>query len=267
MNTYQERQEARRQRLMDAADKADASSRALAGAARRDAAAIPFGQPILVGHHSEGRDRRFRARIAKRMEKAADEHGRAEELRRAADRVGTGGISSDDPEAVQKLAEKLAALERKQELMKATNAAIRKAGADVKAAQLAVGALGFTEDQIAQLLKPDFAGRIGFADYQLKNNNATIRQTRERLEEMRQRAAAAATQDAPAEQAYPWGSVIEDAADNRICLTFAKENLVAREAAKALGFRWSPMRTAWVRQLNGAGRTSAELFVSRMEGR
>ncbi len=27
------------------------------------AQAIPFGQPILVGHHSEKRDRRYRGRI------------------------------------------------------------------------------------------------------------------------------------------------------------------------------------------------------------
>lgn len=39
--------------------------------------------------------------------------------------VGTGGISSDDPQAVEKLEAKLAALEKHQELMKAANVAIR----------------------------------------------------------------------------------------------------------------------------------------------
>ena len=39
--------------------------------------------------------------------------------------VGTGGISSDDPQAVEKLEAKLAALEKNQEMMKAANAAIR----------------------------------------------------------------------------------------------------------------------------------------------
>lgn len=39
--------------------------------------------------------------------------------------VGTGGISSDDPQALAKLEAKLAKLEKHQELMKAANAAIR----------------------------------------------------------------------------------------------------------------------------------------------
>ena len=34
------------------------------------ASAIPFGQPILVGHHSEGRDRRYRDRIHNTFGKA-----------------------------------------------------------------------------------------------------------------------------------------------------------------------------------------------------
>ena len=40
--------------------------------------------------------------------------------------VGTGGISSDDPDALVKLKEKLESLKRSHALMKATNAAIRK---------------------------------------------------------------------------------------------------------------------------------------------
>ncbi len=40
--------------------------------------------------------------------------------------VGTGGISSEDPDALVKLKEKLESLKRSHALMKATNAAIRK---------------------------------------------------------------------------------------------------------------------------------------------
>lgn len=39
--------------------------------------------------------------------------------------VGTGGISSDEPQAIEKLKLKLEKLEKHQELMKAANAAIR----------------------------------------------------------------------------------------------------------------------------------------------
>lgn len=53
--------------------------------------------------------------------------------------VGTGGISSDDPQAVEKLEAKLATLEKHQEMMKAANAAIRMkdpAKGDAKLAEL-----------------------------------------------------------------------------------------------------------------------------------
>lgn len=60
--------------------------------------------------------------------------------------------------------------------MRAANTAIRKhraAGSDAQVAALV--SLGFAEPIAKELLQPDFAGRIGFADYQLQNNNANIR--------------------------------------------------------------------------------------------
>ena len=38
--------------------------------ARDMASIIPFGQPILVGHHSEKRDRNYRGRIHKKFERS-----------------------------------------------------------------------------------------------------------------------------------------------------------------------------------------------------
>lgn len=38
--------------------------------AKKKASVIPFGQPILVGHHSEGRDRRYRAGIERTYSKS-----------------------------------------------------------------------------------------------------------------------------------------------------------------------------------------------------
>ena len=86
--------------------------------------------------------------------------------------VGTGGISSDDPQAVEKLEAKLAALEKNQEMMKAANAAIRMkdpAKGDAKLAEL-----GYTPEDIAKLRAPDFCGRIGYPAYALQNNNANM---------------------------------------------------------------------------------------------
>jgi len=69
MNAYEERQETRRERLETAAAKARKEAEVLLGSAHTMADAIPFGQPILVGHHSEGRDRRYRARIEGKFSK------------------------------------------------------------------------------------------------------------------------------------------------------------------------------------------------------
>src|SRR5262245_17265579 len=63
MRAYEARQEAKRYHLQERAAAAHAQSNAAYGQARLMAAAIPFGQPILVGHHSERRDRSYRARI------------------------------------------------------------------------------------------------------------------------------------------------------------------------------------------------------------
>ncbi len=49
---------------------------------------IPFGQPILVGHHSEGRHRRDLERIDSNMGKSVEEQKKAEEYQRRAERYG-----------------------------------------------------------------------------------------------------------------------------------------------------------------------------------
>src|SRR5713226_1456384 len=58
----QERAQVRAQRLEDRSEKASTESERLYNHAHEMASVIPFGQPILVGHHSEKRDRRYRER-------------------------------------------------------------------------------------------------------------------------------------------------------------------------------------------------------------
>src|SRR3546814_17132071 len=59
------------------------------------------------------------------MGRAVAESKRADELRRKAASVGTAGISSEDPEAGEKIADKVPRPEAKQARMKAANPAIR----------------------------------------------------------------------------------------------------------------------------------------------
>lgn len=157
--------------------------------------------------------------------------------------VGTGGISSDDPQAVEKLEAKLATLEKHQEMMKAANAAIRMkdpAKGDAKLAEL-----GYTPEDIAKLRAPDFCGRIGYPAYELQNNNANIRRIRGRIAEPKKR-----TESTPEGWEFDGGRVVVNTAENRLQIIFdGKPNADIRTELKGEGFRWAPSQGAWQRQL------------------
>lgn len=80
-----ERAEARAERADARADKADAESAARHKAADAIASFIPFGQPILVGHHSEKRHRRDLEKIDGHMRKAIDAGEKAKHYERRAE--------------------------------------------------------------------------------------------------------------------------------------------------------------------------------------
>ena len=109
---YNERRQARLERLQAAAAKATSESAAAWKQAHEMASIIPFGQPILVGHHSEGRDRRYRARIEGKHRKGYELYKKAEHYTDAAEGAENNtAIFSDDPSAPDQLAEKIARLE------------------------------------------------------------------------------------------------------------------------------------------------------------
>jgi hypothetical protein len=95
----QERAEQRAERFEDRAGTADKRSDSLYAGARTMADAIPFGQPILIGHYSEGRDRRFRERISRTFERAFEEGDKAKyyERRAATARATADGAQYSSP--------------------------------------------------------------------------------------------------------------------------------------------------------------------------
>lgn len=158
--------------------------------------------------------------------------------------VGTGGISSDDPQTLAKLEAKLAKLEKHQELMKAANAAIRMK--DKEKGDKRLAELGYTPEEIAELRAPDFAGRIGYPAYALQNNNANIRRIRERVEELKKRQ----TEPAPEGWEFDGGRVVVNTDENRLQIIFdGKPDADLRAELKSEGFRWAPSQGAWQRQL------------------
>lgn len=157
--------------------------------------------------------------------------------------TGKGGISADDPDAVQKLKAKLEGLERDQESMKAVNAYYRKhktlddcPGLDpVEAEKLKASmARDWREDP-----KP-------YPPFRLTNNNASIRQTKKRIEELTQRA------DTEYEGwTFNGGRVEMNREANRLQIYFdEKPSAEIRAALKGEGFRWAPNAGVWQRQFN-----------------
>lgn len=157
--------------------------------------------------------------------------------------IGTGGISSDDPQAVDKLKAKLAKLEDQQEKMKQANAYYRKHktldGCPVlTAAQIAEIKVGMARSWRSEA-KP-------FESFQLSNNNANIRRLKERIAELEKRQA----DPAPDGWTFDGGEVVMNKEENRVQIIFdGKPDEQTRAELKAYGFRWAPSQGAWQRQL------------------
>lgn len=246
MSIYQERVEAKRERLAERAAATREAAEAASGRARQMYDAIPFGQPILVGHHSEGRDRRYRDQAWNLIGKSVKLDREADRLEERAEGYGTHGISSDDPDAPDAIKAKIATLEALQATMKRRNALIRKhakAGVDAQIAALVED--GMNAVRARGLIDPDFCGRQGFPDYALSNNNANIRRYRQRLETLEARTAAPAVEGGEVD-GISWG---EDTDLNRIWLAFpGKPAVEVRARLKGAGFRWAPSLNRWQRQ-------------------
>ncbi len=260
MNEYEARQEEKRERYLDRADKATAESDRRFKSSHDRADMIPFGQPILVGHHSEKRHRRDLERINNDMRKSVEASDKADYYKGKAAGVGTGGISSDDPEAVVKLKEKLDGLMKSQETMKACNKIIKSKKTSDAEKVAALGKLGITEPRGYDLLKPDFCGRIGFASYSLTNNNANINRIKKRIASL-----VRSEQAVDVHRGCDGYDYRECTTGNRVMFEFdGKPEEKIRTILKRNGFKWSPSRTAWVRMLNNAGRYAAQQVMEHI---
>jgi hypothetical protein len=247
MNPYEQKQEARRQRLEARAERLRSEGQARIARGRKMAEAIPFGQPILVGHHSEKRDRNYRGRIRGNFEKGFETLKAAGEVAARAASVGEGGISSDDPDAVTKLKEQLAEREFDQGRMVAVNKALRKHDT------VSLLNLGFDENTIPHL--------SSFPSYRLTNNNANIRRIKDRITSLER----AATRETTQVERQDGLRIVENAEANRLQLIFpGKPSAEARSILKRCGFRWSPSEGAWQRHLNNGAKQAAEWVLAQI---
>jgi hypothetical protein len=252
MNDYECKQAAKKARYIEIAEKLEAEAQRLYEYDRQQMELIPLGQPILVGHHSEGRHRAALKYSHKRLHKICELRNKAKRYRHKAS-VINHAISSDDDDALIKLKNKLSKLEANQEVMKKINAEYRKGGFDA--------ITGITEEDKAYLkakMQRFDWQKKPYPSYSLSNNNAEIRRIKQRIAELEAR-----NQEAPREAMQGNGyKVTENQEDNRIWFEFDEKPIPAIcQIMKQHGFKWSPSRRAWVRMLNQAGRTHARWAI------
>ena len=161
---------------------------------------------------------------------------------------------------VERLQDKLDSLTRAQEMMKAANKIIRdKKLAEVEKVDELV-ALGFSEQASLELMEPDYCGRIGFADYALRNNLAKIKDTEAK---MKRHEAMASKEDT--EKEYSWGTLRTDYSDERYRFIFdGKPAQEVIDLMKQNAFKWSRANMAWQRQITTNSRYAVGRIVEKL---
>lgn len=152
-------------------------------------------------------------------------------------------ISSDDPQALEKLTAKLEKCQQDQERMKSINAYYRKNGT-------MRGYPGMTAelaDKIDRAVEQSrSAEKRPFLSYQLSGNNADIRRYTQRIKQLTK-----SREIGYVGWKFDGGEAVANADNNRLQLLFdEKPGAEQRKILKQNGFHWSPTEQAWQRQLN-----------------
>jgi hypothetical protein len=113
-----------------------------------------------------------------------------------------------------------------------------------------------------KLLEPDYAGRVGFKEYQRTSNSAEIRRVRERIVELEK-----ATLRQDKEEITDKYTYREDTAEIRLMFLFdGRPDEVIRALLKGRGFKWSPTRNAWIRQWTDNALYAAQCVKASLAG-
>lgn len=242
LNWYEEKQQRKIERLQELADKNKALASSTFDQAHKMAEVIPFGQPILVGHYSERKDRNYRARIDSKMDKACELYDKAKYYEgrvKAAENNNT--ISSDDPDAIIKLEEKIK--EKEKEIEEAKE----------KKKQLAA----IPDDKRDQ----SFWWAWYLQPSRIANCRTEIRRVKKRIEELGQK------EEIPdIDKEINGIRIASDKLENRIRLYFpSKPSEEVRAKLKSRGFRWSYYNNAWQRQISNQAIYLAEQIVAEIQ--
>lgn len=261
---YEDKQEERREYMRAKATRLDSEAGSRMNRATT-LAGVMNGQPILIGHHSEKRHRRDIDRVDRDFQKASEASNEATELRRKADAVGTGGISSDDENAVGKLITRIEKKERDRDRMKAINTLYRKQDAD------GLTSHGLTLERLNAKLADAYSWeKQPFPKWEVSNLGATIRADKKRLVVLEAQNAradecssvelAAGVSDGVAFK------ITEDRDQNRVIVDLeSKPSRRALDLLRSHGFRYSPSRVAHVRKISNSAIWAADTLARKLK--
>ncbi len=187
-----------------------------------------------------------------------EEYNYIQGLLRKIESTGTGGISSDDKNALEKLRKKLAGREQLQTIMKAVNTYFRK--------NKTLDGCPDLKPEYIEKLKDAMIGSwrdnaVPFESYELTLNNAEIRRLKGRIEELEKR------QKEPAPEGWDFagGRVEMNTTENRVQIFFdTKPDEETRSILKGYAFRWAPSQGAWQRQLTRNGINAAKAALKEI---
>ena len=152
-------------------------------------------------------------------------------------------IYSSDPEAIEKLQNKLSRLENRKSFMLCANTLVSKGD---KAGLLELFAPGLAQ----KLLTPDVCGNTGFPAYSIAKINADIRRTKARIKQI-----GSIKSTGPSIEMLNDICIIEDIEVMRIKLHFpSKPSPEVLRRLKTHGFHWSPRETVWQRLISPEAR-------------
>lgn len=241
---YFERKEEKIQKYEDLANKAVIKRDELSNQAYNKMHSIPLGQPILVGHYSEKQDRKFRDSIDNDLSKISKESNKIQYYESKAESMKNNkAISSDNPDAIKLLEEKINKLKEKQKTLKEMNKYYKKN-------KTMKGFDGITNEQAEKIdenLKNDpWLGGKPAPSYELTNLNQQIKNAENRIIQLKEI-------DEMQDEKFNFdlGYIHSNQETNRIEIYFdEKPNEEIRNKLKMYGFKWSPKAKAWQRLRN-----------------
>lgn len=149
---------------------------------------------------------------------------------------------------LEKAQKKLDQEEKNLEMMKQVNAIIRKYKTEEKIVPEIVK-LGIKETTAKELIKPDYANRIGFPTYSLQNTRQEIARLRQRVKDLSGKIEEGKDQKIKKYATINNGFIQIDFEQDRVQIIFDdKPSADTISALKRKGFKWSPSNKAWQRK-------------------